>query len=135
MERGDIYLVSLDPTSGHEQQGIRPVLVVSPTPFNRLTKTPIMLPITSGGNFARTAGFPSHLWEQEPPPRVSSDVINLARLICIPGEVESWKASRPPLWKKCWHGWHRSLSELAEERAVKFDGRHRVSDGYESICK
>jgi len=57
MERGDIYLVSLDPTSGHEQQGMRPVLVVSPGAFNRLTKVPIVLPITSGGNFARTAGF------------------------------------------------------------------------------
>jgi mRNA interferase ChpB len=57
MERGDIYLVSLDPTSGHEQQGTRPVLIVSPLSFNRLTKTPIVLPITSGGNFARTAGF------------------------------------------------------------------------------
>jgi mRNA interferase ChpB len=57
MERGDIYLVSLDPTSGHEQQGARPVLVVSPGAFNRLTKTPIVLPVTSGGNFARTAGF------------------------------------------------------------------------------
>jgi mRNA interferase ChpB len=57
MERGDIYLVSLDPTSGHEQQGTRPVLIVSPSSFNRLTKTPIVLPITSGGNFARTAGF------------------------------------------------------------------------------
>jgi mRNA interferase ChpB len=57
MERGDIYLVSLDPTSGHEQQGTRPVLVVSPAAFNRLTKTPVVVPITSGGNFARTAGF------------------------------------------------------------------------------
>ena len=57
MERGDIYLVSLDPTSGQEQQGTRPVLVVSPAAFNRLTKTPVVLPITSGGNFARTAGF------------------------------------------------------------------------------
>lgn len=57
MERGDIYLVSLDPTSGHEQQGTRPVLVVSPTAFNRLTRTPVVLPITCGGNFARTAGF------------------------------------------------------------------------------
>lgn len=57
MERGDIYLVSLDPASGHEQQGTRPVLVVSPTAFNRLTKTPVVLPITNGGNFARTAGF------------------------------------------------------------------------------
>ncbi|MGO9741861.1 MAG: type II toxin-antitoxin system PemK/MazF family toxin [Roseiarcus sp.] len=57
MERGDIYLVSLDPTSGHEQQGTRPVLIVSPGAFNRLTKTPVVLPITSGGAFARTAGF------------------------------------------------------------------------------
>ncbi|MEF3366715.1 type II toxin-antitoxin system PemK/MazF family toxin [Methylocystis sp. 9N] len=57
MERGDIYLVSLDPTSGREQQGARPVLIVSPGSFNRLTKTPIVLPITSGGDFARTAGF------------------------------------------------------------------------------
>lgn len=57
MERGDIYLVSLDPTAGHEQQGTRPVLIISPGAFNRLTRTPVVLPITTGGNFARTAGF------------------------------------------------------------------------------
>lgn len=57
MERGDIYLVSLDPVSGHEQKGTRPVLVVSPAAFNRITRTPVILPITSGGNFSRTAGF------------------------------------------------------------------------------
>jgi mRNA-degrading endonuclease toxin of MazEF toxin-antitoxin module len=57
MKRGEIWLVSLDPTSGHEQSGRRPVLIVSPKAFNRLTKVPIVLPITSGGNFARTAGF------------------------------------------------------------------------------
>src|SRR5579872_2255656 len=57
MERGDIYLVSLDPTQGHEQQGCRPVLIVSPGAFNRLTRVPVVLPITSGGNFARMAGF------------------------------------------------------------------------------
>ncbi|MFN2267305.1 MAG: type II toxin-antitoxin system PemK/MazF family toxin [Desulfonatronovibrio sp.] len=57
MERGDIYLVSLDPTSGHEQRGRRPVLIVSPLAFNQLTKTPVVLPITTGGDFARTAGF------------------------------------------------------------------------------
>ena len=43
MERGAIYLVSLDPTSGHEQQGTRPVLIVSPAAFNRLTKAPVVL--------------------------------------------------------------------------------------------
>jgi mRNA interferase ChpB len=57
MERGDIFLVSLDPTHGHEQQGRRPVLVVSPGAFNRLTGVPVVLPITSGGAFARNAGF------------------------------------------------------------------------------
>ena len=57
MERGDIYLVALDPSSGHEQQGAHPVLVVSPSALNRLTNTPVVLPITSGGNVARTAGF------------------------------------------------------------------------------
>jgi len=30
MKRGDIYLVSLDPTAGHEQRGSRPVVIVSP---------------------------------------------------------------------------------------------------------
>jgi mRNA-degrading endonuclease toxin of MazEF toxin-antitoxin module len=57
MKRGEIWLVRLDPTSGHEQKGRRPVLIVSPEAFNRITKVPVALPITSGGNFARTAGF------------------------------------------------------------------------------
>jgi mRNA-degrading endonuclease toxin of MazEF toxin-antitoxin module len=56
-ERGEIYLVSLDPSQGHEQQGRRPVLVVSPGAFNRLTMVPIVVPITTGGDFARTRGF------------------------------------------------------------------------------
>ncbi len=57
MQRGDIYLVSLDPTSGREQQGTRPVLIVSPADFNRITNTPIVLPITGGGNHSRIHGF------------------------------------------------------------------------------
>jgi mRNA interferase ChpB len=57
MERGDIYSVSLNPAEGREQKGRRPVLIVSPAAFNRLTKVPIVLPITGGGDFARTAGF------------------------------------------------------------------------------
>src|SRR5438046_1497406 len=57
MKRGEIWLVGLDPTQGHEQQGRRPFLIVSPEAFNRVTKVPVVLPITSGGDFARTAGF------------------------------------------------------------------------------
>lgn len=57
MKRGDIYTVSLDPTLGHEQQGHRPVLIISPTAFNQATKLSVVLPITSGGEFARRIGF------------------------------------------------------------------------------
>ena len=57
MRRGDIYLVSLDPTEGREQRGSRPVLVVSPAEFNEATPLPVVCPITSGGDFARRIGF------------------------------------------------------------------------------
>lgn len=57
MKRGDIYLVTLDPSSGREQRGYRPVLVVSPEEFNNATRLPVILPITSGGEFARKIGF------------------------------------------------------------------------------
>jgi len=57
MKRGDIYFVSLDPSQGHEQRGDRPVLIISHDKFNQKTKTPIVLPITTGSNFARTSGF------------------------------------------------------------------------------
>lgn len=57
MKRGDIYLVSLDPTAGREQRGVRPVLIVSPAEFNAATKLPVVLPITNGGDFARRIGF------------------------------------------------------------------------------
>ena len=57
MRRGEIWLVPLDPAQGREQRGTRPVLIVSPLEFNRLTQAPVVLPITSGGDFARMAGF------------------------------------------------------------------------------
>ena len=57
MRRGDIWLVTLEPAAGHEQQGTRPVLIVSPGAFNKVTGTPVVLPITTGGSFARRRGF------------------------------------------------------------------------------
>jgi mRNA-degrading endonuclease toxin of MazEF toxin-antitoxin module len=57
MKRGEIWLVGLDPAEGHEQKGRRPVLIVSPEAFNLVTKVPVVLPITTRGGFARTAGF------------------------------------------------------------------------------
>lgn len=56
MDRGDIYLVDIDPTVGNEQRGRRPVLVVSRASFNRIGVA-LVCPITQGGNFARLAGW------------------------------------------------------------------------------
>jgi len=50
-------MVSLNPTQDREQQGHRPVLIVSPSEFNAATKLPVVLPITNGGDFARRIGF------------------------------------------------------------------------------
>ena len=59
-DRGELWSVNLDPTSGHEQRGMRPVLVLSPKDFNRTGLT-FVAPITQGGNFARDAGFAATL--------------------------------------------------------------------------
>jgi mRNA-degrading endonuclease toxin of MazEF toxin-antitoxin module len=56
VDRGDIYHVDLNPAKGREQAGPRYVIVVSPREFNRLG-TPLVCPITQGGNFARDRGF------------------------------------------------------------------------------
>ena len=56
MERGDVFHVDLDPIQGREQAGARYVVIVSPKAFNVLG-TPLVCPITQGGNFARHAGF------------------------------------------------------------------------------
>ena len=50
--RGDLLRLNLDPTAGHEQQGTRPVLVLSPEAFNRFGLT-LVCPVTRGGIFAR----------------------------------------------------------------------------------
>jgi mRNA-degrading endonuclease toxin of MazEF toxin-antitoxin module len=97
MERGDIYLVSLDPSSDHEQQGRRPVLVVTPGKFNKVTGVPVVLPITSGGNFARTIGFAVSLSGAGTKQRASCAATNRAHSICAPERARSWNACRKQL--------------------------------------
>ncbi len=117
MESGDIYLVSLNPASGHEQQGTRPVLVVSASAFNQLTKTPVVLPITSGGSFARTAGFAVYLTGAG---TKTTGVIRCdqPRAIDLVSRVMrvSWKVFPRRLWPKCWPSSHRSSNKAAGER-------------------
>lgn len=108
MRRGDIYFVSLNPTRGHEQQGMRPVLIVSPDAFNLAMGTPLVAPITNGGGFALSRGFTVSLagagttttgvvlcsqvctldidarqgrWVESVPPEIIDDV--LARLVTL----------------------------------------------------
>ena len=48
--RGDVYLVSLDPTLGKEIRKARPCLVVSPDELNRHLDTFLVAPMTTGGH-------------------------------------------------------------------------------------
>jgi mRNA interferase ChpB len=56
MDRGDIYMVDLEPTRGHEQRGRRPVFILTRAAFNK-HNLPMVCPITTGGASARLAGF------------------------------------------------------------------------------
>ena len=49
MNRSDVFLVSLDPTIGHEIKKTRPCLIVSPDEMNRFIATVIIAPMTSKG--------------------------------------------------------------------------------------
>ena len=60
--RGEIWLVSLDPTKGREQAGTRPALVVSVDIFNHgPAELAVVIPITS-----KAKGIPLHV-EIQPP--------------------------------------------------------------------
>lgn len=60
--RGEIWLVSLDPTKGREQAGMRPALVISVDQFNHgSAELVVVVPITS-----KAKGVPLHV-EVRPP--------------------------------------------------------------------
>lgn len=45
--RGDLVWLDFDPQAGREQAGRRPGLVLSPRPYNALTRLALVCPITS----------------------------------------------------------------------------------------
>ena len=53
--RGEIYWADLNPVRGHEQAGLRPVLILSHNLFNKKSETVIAMAITSQ---PQKAGFP-----------------------------------------------------------------------------
>ena len=67
--RGDVIRLDFNPQKGHEQAGRRPVLVLSPTEYNRTVGLAVVCPITN-----QKKGYP---WEVEIPdnPLVSGAVL------------------------------------------------------------
>lgn len=68
--RGEIRWADLDPTRGHEQSGLRPVLILSHDIFNDRSGTVIAVAITSQPQKAgfpltlqlKSKGFPKQSW-------------------------------------------------------------------------
>jgi mRNA interferase MazF len=65
-QRGDVFVVGLDPTRGREIRKTRPCLVVSPDELNVHLSTVLVAPMTTGGHaypfrlgcrFQRKSGF------------------------------------------------------------------------------
>ncbi len=56
--RGDIFWADLNPTRGHEQSGMRPVLILSQDVFNQKSGTVIAITLTSQ---PQRASFPLSL--------------------------------------------------------------------------
>jgi len=50
VRRGDVFLVSLDPTRGGKIQKTRPCVVISPDELNSYLRTCIVAPLTTGGH-------------------------------------------------------------------------------------
>lgn len=54
--QGQVVKTNLNPTRGHEQSGMRPVLIISNNEYNRLTGLVKVVPITT-----KLKDFPMHL--------------------------------------------------------------------------
>jgi mRNA interferase ChpB len=57
VKRGEIWIVDLAPTVGHEIRSARPVMIVSSEEFTKVTGLTWVVAITAGGNRSRSAGF------------------------------------------------------------------------------
>ena len=59
VQRGDVFRANLHPTEGAEQDGVRPVLVISRDAINKSSPVVIIVPLTDAANKTRT--YPSHV--------------------------------------------------------------------------
>lgn len=59
VQRGEIYQADLKPAQGSEQDGIRPVLIVSRDAINKFSPVVIIVPVTDASNKSRL--YPTHV--------------------------------------------------------------------------
>ncbi|MEO8382177.1 MAG: endoribonuclease MazF [Acidobacteriota bacterium] len=45
-KRGDVVWLTFDPQAGHEQAGVRPAVVLSPTSYNQRSSLILVVPVT-----------------------------------------------------------------------------------------
>ncbi len=83
--RGDIIRLDFDPSAGHEQQGTRPALVLSPEAFNRFGMA-LACPVTRGGAFAR-----GQAWTV---PLAGAALATDGVVLCNQVRTVDWKARR-----------------------------------------
>lgn len=82
--RWSVWRANLDPTSGHEQSGFRPVLIISNEAFNRRSGLVTVLPLT-------TARRPVQPWEVF----VAADACGLpSDSIALPHQIRTIAAHR-----------------------------------------
>lgn len=95
--RGDIYWADLDPALGHEQSGMRPVLILSRQTFNDRSGTVIAIALTSAKprvgfpltfELAKTA-LPKRTWAKISQIRTISTMRLAGKLAaCDPSELQ-----------------------------------------------
>lgn len=93
MNRGDVFLASLDPTLGSEQSGLRPVVIVSRDAINRSSPVVIAVPVTSWTDGRRI--YPSQVLIAAPEGGLRCDSIALGeqlRAITRDRLVDRWGA-------------------------------------------
>ena len=88
--RGDIVWADLNPTKGHEQSGLRPVLILSHDVFNERSGTVIAVALTSQH---QNAGFPLTL-ELDSPNLPKKSWVKISQIRTLSTERLSKKIGR-----------------------------------------
>ena len=82
------------------------MLIVTATAFNKATNLPVVLPITTGGEFARRLGFAVQIDGIETDgDRSLRSTPNYSTSLRAVGA--KWTCCRRQSWRKCWPTWPR----------------------------